>query len=301
LHSRLFTVFREAPRGSAILPERQQKISHNKLTERMGVTLIQALVRLEDAESLLFGVSTVRMKLAVREFGQKKGRGDVVLIHGTGARAEMWKPQIDLLVENDWYCVVPDLRGHGETEEPGETTDLQSHLQDLLDTLADFEISWPAVFVGHSLGSIISVELAAKHPEMVKKILAVSLPGRVPKLTVEAFKIFLGFPYRSLKDTPIHRSLAFRERVLMDTNHHSLSQVVHNFQNLDYLTSLPELQCPIHFAVGRLDPVAPCRHVETMHRNTPGSTLRIIEWAGHNCMDSQPGAFNQWFCEKMEI
>lgn len=240
------------------------------------------------------------MKLAVKEFGLGNTRGDVILIHGTGARAEMWQPQIELLTAAGWHCLVPDLRGHGESAEPCEVTDLQRHMHDLLETLKDYTVRWPAVFVGHSLGSIISLEMAEKNPEMVKKVLAVSLPGRVPKVTVLAFKMFLSHSYHRLKDTPIHRSLAWRERTLIDTHHHSLHQVLQNFQDLDYINNLPKVQCPVHFVVGRLDPVAPCHHVETMHRMVPGSTFKIIEWAGHNCMDSQPKEFNRWFIEKME-
>ncbi len=239
------------------------------------------------------------MKLSVKEFNKEAKRGDVILIHGTGARAEMWSPQIDLLVDRGWRCIVPDLRGHGESHEPGESTDLKVHLSDLLETLSDYQIKWPAIFVGHSLGSIISLELAAEKPELVKKILAVSLPGRVPRVTVSAFKLFLNFPYHAIKDTVIHRSLGWREQVLIDTNHHSLKQVVDHFQDLDYVTALPQVSCHVHFAVGRLDPVAPWKHVETMHKAIHGSTLKVIEWAGHNCMDSQPEEFNRWFLEKM--
>lgn len=240
------------------------------------------------------------MKLAVRVFGAKNGRKDAILLHGTGARAEMWSPQVEILSANGWRCIVPDLRGHGQSHEPGERTNLSLHIEDLLETLEDYAIEWPAVFVGHSLGSIISMELAASRPELVSKVLAVSLPGRVPRITVEAFKVFLNY-HHTIKDTPIHRNLGWRERVLIDTNHHSLNQVLENFQNLDYISDMPRPSCPVHFAVGRLDPVAPWKHVETMHRNLPGSSFKLIEWAGHNCMDSQPAAFNHWFREKMEV
>lgn len=240
------------------------------------------------------------MKLAVKEYGASGTRGDVVLIHGTGARAEMWAPQIRILEKAGWHCIVPDLRGHGESHEPGDRTDLELHLQDISETLNLFEMCYPAVFVGHSLGSIISLELAALRPELVSKILAVSLPGKVPWITVSAFEAFLKFPYQTIRNTPIHRNLGWREQVLLDTNHHALKQILENFKNLDYLAQLPEVQCPVHFAVGRLDPVAPWQHVESMHKKLAGSSFKLIEWAGHNCMDSQPVEFNKWFKEKME-
>ena len=239
------------------------------------------------------------MRLAIREFGEKNGKGTVVLIHGTGARAEMWNPQIKLLVDRGWHCLVPDLRGHGESVEPEESANISVHLQDILDTLDEHHIEFPVTFVGHSLGAIISMELAAQRPELFKQVLAVSMPGRVPQLTVSAFHAFLSWPYGALKGTAFHKSLAFRERVLLDTNHYSLSQIAENFGSLNYVEELPKVSCPVHFAVGRWDPVAPWYHVKSMHLALTGSTLEVIELAGHNCMDSQPAAFNKWFLARM--
>lgn len=241
------------------------------------------------------------VKLSVKEFGNENTRGDVILIHGTGAKAEMWNPQVKILVDAGFRCIVPDLRGHGDSIEPEEKADISSHINDLLETVADYEIKWPAVFVGHSLGSIISLELAAIRPELVGKILAASMPGKVPQVTVKAFKVFLGKPFLALKDSAVHRSLGWRERVLLDTNHYSLSQVVENFHDADYVSNVPKVTCPVHFAVGRLDPIALCVHSELMHKAIPGSTFKVIEWAAHNCMDSRPAEFNRWFREKMEI
>jgi pimeloyl-ACP methyl ester carboxylesterase len=85
----------------------------------------------------------------------------------------------------------------------------------------------------------------------------------------------------------------------METNKQALEQIVQNFSSIDYCTHVPKVHCPVHFVVGRFDPIAPYFHVETMHQLTPKSTLHIIEWAGHNCMDSQPASFNKWFFDKV--
>jgi pimeloyl-ACP methyl ester carboxylesterase len=240
------------------------------------------------------------MKLALKEFGERNGRGTVILIHGTGARAEMWEPQRKLLVERGWHCLLPDLRGHGDSDEPGEVTDISVHIKDVLDTLDELDIQYPVTFAGHSLGAIVSMELASQRPDMFKQILAVSMPGKVPQLTVAAFHAFLGWPYSAIRGSAFHKNLGWRERVLLDTNHFSLSQIAENFGSLNYVGNLPKVACPVHFAVGRLDPVAPWNHVKAMHLSLPGSTLEVIEMAGHNCMDSQPKAFNKWFLSRLE-
>lgn len=240
------------------------------------------------------------MRLVTRIFGEGYREQDIVLIHGTGARAEMWQRQIDQLVAKGYRCIVPDLRGHGDSDEPGEQTDIEAHLNDVLETLDAAELAHPAIFAGHSLGAIIAIELAQRRPEMVSKILAVAMPGRVPVLTVEAFRWFLGWPYKSLRETQLHRNLGWRPRVLVETNRHALEQIMLNFATIDYCGNVPKVDCPVHFVVGRLDPVAPYVYAQKLHQAIPGSTMHLIEWAGHNCMDSQPRAFDRWFWEKLE-
>lgn len=240
------------------------------------------------------------MRLAAKVVGDGHA-GDVVLIHGTGAKAEMWTPQIRLLEERGYRCIVPDLRGHGESDDPRDTSDIHAHMQDMIETLEYHQVRFPAIFVGHSLGSIISLELAAKKPQFISKILAAAMPGRVPALTVLTFKAFLGGPFQAIKSVGLHKNLAWRERVLMDTDHHSLKQIVDNFADLNYVDNVPAVTCPVHFVVGRLDPIAPVKHVEVMHKLLPNSSLEVIEWAGHNCMDSQPEPFNRWFLEKLRV
>jgi pimeloyl-ACP methyl ester carboxylesterase len=240
------------------------------------------------------------MRLITRIFGNEYRGKDVVLIHGTGARAEMWQRQIDRLVESGYRCIVPDLRGHGESDEPYEDTDINAHLADVLETLDEVGVQYPAVFAGHSLGAIISLELAEKHPHMVSKVLAVAMPGRVPVITTEAFRWFLGWPYASLRETKLHRTLGWRPRVLVETNKHALEQIMINFATINYCDNVPKIACPVHFVVGRLDPIAPYVYVHKMHQSLPESTMQVIEWAGHNCMDSQPKAFDEWFFAKMD-
>lgn len=243
-----------------------------------------------------------QLQLSIKRAGFEKSNGktpDVVLIHGTGANADMWQPQVQVLVKHGYRCFLPELRGHGETEEPGEQTDVEVHLQDILETFASLHIAYPAVFIGHSLGAIISLALAERQPELVREILAVAMPGRVLRPISHAFRWFLNGPYNKVKGTKLHRYLPWRERTLISTHHHTLEQILVNFDRLNYVEQPLRITCPVHFAVGRLDPVALFLFVERMHKALPGSTLKIFEWAGHNCMDEQPEKFNAWLLEKL--
>lgn len=244
------------------------------------------------------------MQLQVRIFepAEHAGRslGDIVLLHGTGARAEMWSKQIVALQNAGYRCIVPDLRGHGQTAEPKTSADLDAHIADVMETLNSIDIKFPVPFVGHSLGAIISMTIAERDPHLTSQVFAVSFPGRVPQVTRSAFKFFLGWPYRALKDTPIHRRLGWRERVLLDTDHFTLNEIVRNFETINFATSVPKVtHCPVHFAVGRFDPIALCTHVALMHKALPNSSMQVFEFAAHNCMDTHSKHFNKWLIKHL--
>ncbi|HEY9788004.1 MAG TPA: alpha/beta hydrolase [Candidatus Obscuribacterales bacterium] len=224
---------------------------------------------------------------------------DIVLLHGTGSSGDMWLRQIEFLSRRGHRCFVIDLRGHGQSDEPGHKTDIETHLADVLETLKQTDVRHPAVFVGHSLGSIISLVIAERRPEMVARVFAAAMPGRIFKPMVHGFRWFLDVPYTKLRGTEFHAKLAWRERTLLNTPRHTLEQIVDNFADLNFVDRPLKVTCPVHFSVGRFDPVAPCFFVEKMHKSLPKSTLKIYEWSGHNFMDLQHESFNRWLDEHL--
>lgn len=243
------------------------------------------------------------MRLSIRQFepnsSEPRKKPDVVLIHGTGADGTLWGPQVEALTSEGHRCLVPELRGHGLTHEPEELTSIDVHIQDLLETLAPFNITYPAIWVGHSLGAIILMQLAKVRPELFIEILAVGLPGKVLPVVTSLFRRFLSTPFEKLRGTVIQQRLPIRHRILIDTERHSLEQIVENFATINLVDQEHKIKCPIHLSVGRFDFVAPYVYSEKIHQALPNSTFRIFEFAGHSCMDDQPVQFNEWLLEKV--
>lgn len=239
------------------------------------------------------------MKLSVKVAGEPTGKVDIVLIHGTGSSYEMWSKQEDMLTKHGYRCFLLNLRGHGDTHEPGEPTNLAVHVADVLETLEHAGIQFPAVFLGHSLGSIISLHIAQTRPELTHTLLLAALPGKVYAPVAAAFKMFLNGPFEAIRARKFHEKMAWRERTLFNTPIHSLSQIVENFHNMDLLAEAVALECPVHMSAGRFDPVAPIDQIVKMHKSMPGSSLKIFDLAGHNFMDYNTHSFNDWILEKL--
>ncbi len=92
----------------------------------------------------------------------------VVCVHGVTAHGERYKR----LAEERWsarfHVVAPDLRGHGRSGyEPPWT--FATHVADLVETVAALGLG-RADWVGHSFGGRLVLELAARHPELVRRV-----------------------------------------------------------------------------------------------------------------------------------
>jgi 3-oxoadipate enol-lactonase len=89
----------------------------------------------------------------------------VLLIHAGGMDGRMWQPLVERL-EDRYWLIVPDLRGHGTTPLP--PTEF-SHVDDLLAVLDDLKLERTAV-VGCSMGGHVALELATAAPERVNAL-----------------------------------------------------------------------------------------------------------------------------------
>jgi 3-oxoadipate enol-lactonase len=89
----------------------------------------------------------------------------VLLIHAGGMDGRMWRPLVERL-EDRYWLIVPDLRGHGTTPLPPQE---YSHVDDLLGVLDDLKVERTAV-VGCSMGGHVALELATAAPERVNAL-----------------------------------------------------------------------------------------------------------------------------------
>jgi pimeloyl-ACP methyl ester carboxylesterase len=222
---------------------------------------------------------------------------DVVFLHGTGSNSQMWERQSEFLIARGYRSFLVDLRGHGKSPNPGGPCTIEHHSQDVLETLTVASLKTPAYFVGHSLGAIISVALAAADPNLCSAIFAASLPGKVISGLPLALRAFVRGPQQGVRAIALHKALAWRERTLFEMDAAVLDEIAKNFANIDNVEKPLPVECPVHFANGLWDPVAPYWYTVKMHRMLPGSTLKTFKLGGHNFMDAFPDETNKWLAE----
>jgi pimeloyl-ACP methyl ester carboxylesterase len=101
------------------------------------------------------------------------GAGEtIVLIHGVGMDQRSWQPQIEALSRNH-RVVTYDMLGHGESRLPPEGVQLADFADQLLRLLEHLQIARAHV-VGHSMGALVAIEFALRHPERCTRLLALN-------------------------------------------------------------------------------------------------------------------------------
>ena len=100
----------------------------------------------------------------------------LVLIHGFGASIGHWRKNIPVLAEAGYKVYAIDLLGFGGSDKPAldYTLDLwEQQLQDFWET----HIQEPTVFIGNSIGALLSLIVITQHPEIAAGAVLINCAG----------------------------------------------------------------------------------------------------------------------------
>jgi pimeloyl-ACP methyl ester carboxylesterase len=99
----------------------------------------------------------------------------LVLVHGLGGSATNWCELAPLLARR-YRLLIPDLPGHGRSDPLPAVSGLDS-FADRVVAVMEKEGGAPAPVVGHSLGGLIALRLALRHPQAVSAIVLAGSAG----------------------------------------------------------------------------------------------------------------------------
>lgn len=89
----------------------------------------------------------------------------LILIHGFGASIGHWRNNIPALAADGYRVFALDLLGFGASSKPPIDYSLELWEQLLLDFWGE-HIQQPTVFIGNSIGALLSLMMLADHPEI---------------------------------------------------------------------------------------------------------------------------------------
>jgi pimeloyl-ACP methyl ester carboxylesterase len=111
--------------------------------------------------------------IAYRMWGGQAERG-IVLVHGGGAHSRWWD-HIAPLLAAERRVIAIDLSGHGDSGRR-ESYSVDEWAREVLAVTADAGLETPPVVIGHSMGGIVTLRLAATFGSQIEGAVIVDSP-----------------------------------------------------------------------------------------------------------------------------
>lgn len=243
----------------------------------------------------------------------------VLLTHGISESLEFWHPQIEAMGKT-MRLVAWDMPGHGESDTPAATLDLQGMAQTGWQLLDRLDIS-AVHLVGNSLGAAMSLRMVDQQAARVRSLLLANSATLGPDV-FGAFKVMtlpllgelMNKPSAKAVDLQI-KAIVYRQqaispqvRAAIERNIYRAGGAAYFLATLRMMTSLRgqhasvwqashrmlrNVQVPTLFLHGKQDVVLPVKHSEQAHALVPGSELLVLNDCGHTPQLEQPAVFNE--------
>src|ERR1700678_2441721 len=226
----------------------------------------------------------------------------VVLLHGAGFDHTAWALHSRWLAHHGHSVVAPDLPGHGRSS--GTPIPTIAGMADWTAALLDAAGASKARLVGHSMGSLIAIETAARHPS---KLTALSLIGTAATMTVgpdllkaaeanDASAIDMVSIWGLGFSAELGGSLApglwmhqGAQRVLQrcapGVLYNDLN-ACNSYQNA--IAAASQIKVPVTFILGERDMMTPAKAGKILAAATPNARTVVLPGAGHMMMVEQP-------------
>ena len=228
----------------------------------------------------------------------------LVLLHGIGADHRMWEPQYTTLSQAGFFLVIPDLRGHGNSEVPADFY-LKDCAHDICVLLDILNIP-KAHLAGVSMGGMLAQQVSADYPErVISQVLVDSLSGITRAferfnagLAALLLKVFpprlqaymMSSTYKKMGHMQVGEY--FRERVLaMDSNW--LLAARQEVNRFDILDRLSEMHIPTLVLVGDGFGKLAMNMARTTAEKIPSAEFEILTGGGDPSNLLVPQLFDQ--------
>ncbi len=231
----------------------------------------------------------------------------VVFIHGVLGDHSVWAWQSRYLATHGWNVLAVDLPGHGRSG--GEAPASVEQAADFIAALLDAAGVQKAALVGHSWGSLIALETAARLTERISHLVLIgtAYPMKVSPALIQASQ---DTPEAALKMVNVFSrstlapptgagfwvygaGMALGRRVLQGNRQ---ANVFHRgFVACDSYAggeaAIAALQCPVLFALGSQDQMTPPRAAKLLidGARAAGKQVQVAHLpVGHNQMTEAP-------------
>jgi pimeloyl-ACP methyl ester carboxylesterase len=227
----------------------------------------------------------------------------IVFVHGAAFDHSVWQWQSRYLANHGFTVLAPDLPGHGRS--PGAVRRTIGEWSDWIAALIESAGLERAAVVGHSMGSLVALDAALRHPARVQKLALVgtSVPMAVgePFLAAARDDSPVGFDMEAtwghartalLSTSPVPgTSLYGASRGLNGRAHDGvLLAALEACRSYNpSMDAIRALKVATLVVAGSRDQMTPLKGGRALAAEIPGATFKTLD-AGHSMMTEAPRA-----------
>lgn len=224
---------------------------------------------------------------AVFYFAALSGQSDqpVYWAHGWGQSHAAFMPLAESLKPLGQHCLL-DFPGFGESARPLEAWDTAAYADAIAHHLKQSG-SAPIIWIGHSFGGRVGVQLASRHPELVKALVLISGAGLKRKrspIKKLYFKCRIAL-YKFLKKLiPLGLSQNWLQSKFGSRDYQSAGEMRDIFLKViseDLTPQAQNISCPTLLIYGSNDNETPPEFGQRYNRLIKNSTLHILDGQDH--------------------
>jgi len=246
----------------------------------------------------------------------------LVLLHGGAQNAHTWDT---VLVALGVPAIAVDLPGHGHSGWRRDGAYTPANLADEVAVAIEQLAADADVVVGMSLGGMTALQLAARHPELVRRLVLVDITPGVNREKAKAVLDFVDGPQsfpsfealleRTTEHNPTRSESSLRRGILhnarqlddgswvwrYDRSSHARSSetstsdaAVGDAVDDTALAMSPmwddfgAVRCPMTLVRGGISPVVDDADVAEAQRRQPSLAVRVVDGAGHSVQGDRP-------------
>jgi pimeloyl-ACP methyl ester carboxylesterase len=241
--------------------------------------------------------TTLRIPYWIKGTIMRKGSrpyATVLFIHGIGNSAQAWREVVDQL-PGGVKCVMVDLIGFGRSPRPqADAYDVATQARAVKLLCARHGIRGNVLIVGHSMGSLVAIELARRYPRFAHSLILCSPPLYQPSVKgvqLPTSDAVLRSLYRAARKSPeqfVRLSAVAMKYVLVNRAFNVTDENVASYMsaleaaiiNQTSLDDIKTLHVPIRIIRGSLDPVLVSSRIKRLAKDQPNIAVLTI-LAGH--------------------
>ena len=228
----------------------------------------------------------------------------VILLHPFPVNHEFWLPVTDFL-SSRYRLIMPDLRGHGESELGNGPATMQKHAADIARVMTATGVD-RAPLVGVSIGGYSIFEFWRRFRDRVSGLVLCNTKASADAVDARAIRL------KAAEDVLQHGTEPFfdgmLQKVLAETTRQSRPDLVEGALRMmrrmsaedvagvqrgmaerpDSVSTLKTINAPVLIITGDEDNVTGVPEAELMKQNIAGSQMKVIAKAGHYSPWEQP-------------